>query len=217
MTTIQLDIVSDVVCPWCYIGKRRIEETMALRPEITFNLTWRPYQLNPDMPMEGMNHKEYYANKFGPDRVKGLVDNMTAAGKTVGLDFNFAAIEKSPNTLNAHRLLRWAINSGNQHEVQESLFKAYFIEGKDVGDSEVLTALAVDHGLDAKIIGDLLKSDRDVPQVKAEIDLAREMGVSGVPCFIFDQKMAVSGAQEPAQMIQVIDRILELRGEAQSG
>lgn len=214
MKKMQIDIVSDVVCPWCYVGKKRLEEALKLRPNIEFNLIWRPFQLNPDMPKEGMDYQQYYQDKFGDKkRVKQIRKMMAEAGLQAGIGFHFEKIEKSPNTMDAHRLLRWSMNGGDQHALQESLFEAYFVEGRDVGDVEVLADIAESHGMKREIVLDLLKTDRDVPHIEAEIDVARNMGVNSVPCFIFDGKVALSGAQDPLKIIEVIDKVASMPSE----
>ncbi len=210
----QIDIISDVVCPWCFIGKRRLEKALAERPDAGIQINWHPFQLNPDMPQEGRDHKEYYREKFGGDeRVRELVDNMTAAGAAEGLNFDFAAIGKSPNTLAAHRLIRWAAGVGCQGELVEALFRAYFIKGRDVGDHDVLAGIAGEAGMDAGLVSDLYAQGRDIKLVGEDITAARQLGIRGVPFFIFDHKYSVAGAQEPEVFVDLIDKILAEEGE----
>lgn len=202
--TVQIDIVSDVMCPWCYIGKRKLEEALGDLDGIDVSIRWRPYQLDPTLPPEGRDRREYLENKFGgPERAKEIYANIEAAGRNEGLDFNFAKIAVSPNTLDAHRLIRWASNESEevQNIVVEKLFKLFFMEGVNVGDHKVLIEVAREAGMDAAVVESLLATDKDRDAVSQEIETARQMGVTGVPCFIVDQKYALMGAQ-PAEQIK---------------
>ncbi|MCG5478294.1 DsbA family oxidoreductase [Sinorhizobium alkalisoli] len=199
METVNIDIVSDVVCPWCYLGKNRLDQAIAnVANEVQVAIRWRPYQLNPDLPPEGVDHKRHLAEKFGGraavDRAHEMLEGL---GREAGIAFDFDAVKISPNTLDAHRLIRWAATSGSaaQEETVRLLFKANFEEGKNVGDHAILLDIAEKAGLDRPVIGTLLSSDADKDAVKQEIDMARDMGVTGVPCFILDQQYAVMGAQ----------------------
>ena len=208
MTRITIDVVSDTVCPWCFIGKRRLEAALAARPEVNADVRWRAYQLNPDMPAEGMDRKAYVAAKFGSDeRARALYEAVRTAGTTAGLDFQFDRIERAPNTLASHRLIRWAGSAGCQDAVVEALFAAYFFDGRDLGEKSVLVDVARQAGMDAALVGDLLDQDRDVELVTQEVATARDMGITGVPCFIFDGKTAVQGAQDTDVLVQVIDQL----------
>lgn len=206
-----IDVVSDVVCPWCYIGKRRLEEALALlraaEPDLPVEVRWHPFQLNPDLPPEGADRRQYLERKFGgPARAKEIYARVEAAGATVGIPFAFDAIERQPNTLLAHRLIAWAQSrpEGDADALVESLFKAYFIDGQYLGDRDVLAARAVAAGFDPGDARAFLDS-QDMAEAVAGADRrAREMGVTGVPFFIFDGKTAVSGAQEPATLIEAI-------------
>ncbi|WP_169569120.1 DsbA family oxidoreductase [Sneathiella limimaris] len=209
----RIDIISDTVCPWCLIGKRKLEKAMEARPDLDFEVYWHPFQLHPDMPKEGADRKKFIAQKFGSEeRAKELYENVAAAAKNVGLDLEFGKIKRSPNTLNSHRLIKWAGTAGVQDEVVEILFRNFFIEGKDLGDTSVLVDAAKEAGMDAEIVADLLASDRDMELVAAEDQRARQMGVSGVPFFIVDEKYALSGAQDSDIFLQVIDRIEQEAG-----
>ena len=206
-----VDVVSDVVCPWCYIGKRRLEAAIAqLRasdPDLPFEIRWHPFQLNPDLPPEGVDRKAYLEAKFGgPERAKQVYERVVAAGRSVDIPFAFDAITRQPTTLEAHRLVAWAQSrrEGDADALVEGLFRANFIEGRYVGDHEELVKIAAAAGYDPTDAREFLASDA-LKDVVAQSDLrAREMGIGGVPFFIFDGKTAVSGAQEPATIVEAI-------------
>jgi len=206
-----VDVVSDVVCPWCYIGKRRLEAAIAqLReeaPDLPFEVRWHPFQLNPDLPPQGVDRKAYLEAKFGGTaRAKEVYERVTAAGKSVGIPFDFDAIERQPNTLDAHRLVAWAQSrsEGDADALVEGLFRANFLEGRYVGSIEELVAIAEAAGFDAADARAFLASD-ELKDVVADSDRrAREMGIGGVPFFIFDGKTALSGAQEPSAIVAAI-------------
>ncbi|MFO1303626.1 MAG: DsbA family oxidoreductase [Burkholderiales bacterium] len=210
---IVVDVVSDVVCPWCYIGKRRLEAAIAqLResdPDLPFAVRWHPFQLNPDLPAEGIDRKAYVEAKFGgPERAQQIYERVTAAGRTVGIPFAFDAIARQPNTLDAHRLVAWAQSrrEGDADALVEGLFRANFIEGRYVGDLTELASIALAAGYDPDDARAFLVSD-EMRDAVAQADIrAREMGIGGVPFFIFDGKTAVSGAQEPATIVEAIRR-----------
>ncbi len=204
----KIDIISDTVCPWCLIGKRKLEKALAERPDLDVEINWHPFQLHPDMPLEGADRAEFIAKKFGSiERARDLYENVRQAGNAVGLDFQFGKVSRSPNTLNSHRLIKWAGTAGVQDVVVEILFRKFFMEGQDLGDKQVLIDAAEEGGMDAAIVADLLDGDSDLKLVSEEDARAREMGVSGVPFFIFDDKYALSGAQDPATFLQVFDQI----------
>jgi predicted DsbA family dithiol-disulfide isomerase len=207
----QIDIVSDTVCPWCFIGKRRIERAMALRPDVTFEVFWRPYRLDPTIPREGVDRRAYLKAKFGDTpRSSAMGDAIRSEGAGEGIEFAFDKIAKSPNTLDSHRLVRWSASAGVQDEVVERLFRAYFIEGKDIGDATVLAAVAADAGMDGELVASLLASDADLESVEREAGLANEMGITGVPTFIFDSKLMISGARDAELLARVIDKAREV-------
>ena len=211
----RIDIISDAVCPWCWDGKRRLEKALAQRPDLTPEITWRPYQLNPELPPEGRDRRQLMREKFGDgDRAQQVFEAIKQAGEAEDIPFDFNVIERSPNTLAAHRLIRWAAGAGVQDCVVEGLFAAYFAMGRDIGDTEVLMDVARGCGMDGALVGELLDDERDREMVIEEIDIARRMGVTGVPFFVFDGKYAVSGAQDPAVFLQVIDRALAEVGAA---
>jgi predicted DsbA family dithiol-disulfide isomerase len=193
---IKLDILSDPICPWCYIGKARLEKALEAEPDHPFAIEWHPFQLNPDMPSQGMDRREYLETKFGGRenalRVYGEIDKHA---REEGLDIDFAAIQRTPNTINAHRLIHWAGIEGKQNAIVDALFKAYFREGRDIGNTEVLCDLADSAGLDAAVIGKLLASDADIDNIRQRDTHSREMGVNSVPTFIIANQHAVPGAQ----------------------
>jgi len=211
----RIEMVSDVICPWCFIGKRRLEKAMAQRPDIQFQIGFRPFQLNPDMPPEGADRKSYLEAKFGgPERAKQIYARVAAEGAPDGIAFNFDGIPRTPNTLSAHTLLRWALEAGNQYEMKERLLRAYFLEGRDVGDHAVLAELAAELGFDAEKVKAALDNGTDREAVEAEDQMAREMGITGVPFFIIERKYGLVGAQPPEAFLQVFDKVLAEQPEA---
>ena len=218
MTKIQLDVVSDVMCPWCYIGKRRLEQALAELggdgEEIEIELRWRPFQLDPTLPQEGRDRREYLEKKFGgPERAKEIYERIRQAGLEEGLEFNFDAIEVSPNTIDAHRVIRWASNEGQevQDKLVERLFKDFFMDGAHLGKHEVLVDAARAAGMDESIVAALLATDQDREAVSQEIAVAQQMGVTGVPCFIIDNKYAVMGAQPADQIVGAIKQAAQMK------
>ncbi len=208
-----VDVVSDVVCPWCYIGKRRLEAALArlaeAHPELPVQVRWHPFQLNPDLPAAGISRQSYVETKFGGPRGAGEVyARVGRAGKTAGIDFAFDAIAQQPNTLDAHRLISWGQQrpEGNPDALVERLFQAFFLEGRPIGDHDELAQLAADAGYDQADARAFLASDEMVAVVADADRRARELGVSGVPFFIFDGKTAVSGAQEPDALLEAIEQ-----------
>lgn len=203
---VHIDIYSDPVCPWCFIGKRRLERTLAARDDVTTTITWRPFQLNPDMPPDGMEQTNYLSSKFGSlERAAKFYDVIAEAGQSERIAFNFDAIRHTPNTLDSHRLIRFADAHGRQSEVVEALFAAYFVEGENIGDHGVLTRIAHTVGLDGHAVSAYLASDADRPDVAAEDLRARRMSIDAVPCFIIDGQYAISGAQEPEAFFPLLD------------
>lgn len=208
---LNIDIVSDVMCPWCYIGKRRMEKALAEVPEIAAEIRWRPFQLDATIPPGGMERSEYLARKFGDAAGGEMYREIARAGAEEGIPFAFDRIARAPNTLDAHRLIRWATTTGHQHEVVEALFSAYFLEGRDIGQSETLTEIAGAAGMDREVVAHLLEGDADRKAVEDEIRVAQQMGIAGVPCFIFGRKYAVSGAQAPEVLADALRQVrLEL-------
>ncbi|HUR42790.1 MAG TPA: DsbA family oxidoreductase [Aestuariivirga sp.] len=195
--TVSIDIVSDVICPWCFVGKRRLDAALASLGDIVAEVSWHPFLLDGSIPKEGMDRRDYLTRKFGAERLKTLHDPLLAAAKEAGAPMDFAAIKRTPNTLDAHRLLRWSQAVGKQHDMAERLFMAYWNEGKDIGDKQVLAAEAGAVGLDAAEIKELLDGEADLAEIKAEIQRAAEMGITGVPTFLIAGRYAVVGAQSP--------------------
>ncbi len=207
MSMITLDVVSDTICPWCFIGKRRLEKALALRPEAKVEVRWRPYQLDPTIPPGGLDRKQYLEAKFGgPERAQEIYDRVRAAGAEEGLDFAFEKIARTPNTINSHRLIRWAGTAGCQEAVVERLFRSYFLEGGDIESLSPLVAIARDCGMDGDLVAELLAGDSDIELVEREIVTARKIGVTGVPCFIFADRFGVMGAQPAEVLADSIDR-----------
>ena len=208
---VEIDVVSDVVCPWCFVGKRRLEEACALAPELEIFVRWRPYQLDDTIPQGGIPRAEYLSRKFGPGKAADMYARLNAVGAEVGIPFRFDAITRSPNTLDAHRLIRWAGETGVQDEVKERLLNLYFLEGVDVGDHDALAAAAADSGMDAAAVKARLASDEDKENVRADIQTARNLGVTGVPYFVIDGRIGLSGAQPAENIILAIRQALAQR------
>jgi len=204
----QIDVISDTVCPWCYIGKRRLERAMKLRPQIQFDVRWRPFQLDPATPKEGVERRAYIERKFGStDKVKPIHNALLEAGQAEGIAFAFDKIARTPNTINSHRLIRWAHSAGVQDGVVELLFKRYFIEGVDIGDLAVLAQIGADAGMDRELVEELLNSDADREKVEHEDTMARKIGINGVPTYLVGGKVLVTGAQDADHLLHVIDRV----------
>ena len=210
----QIDFISDTVCPWCFIGKRRLARAIAMRPNIAFDVRFRPYRLDPTVPKGGMDRDAYMTAKFGKNGGVSEAQRVIAAeGAKEGIEFDFAAIRRMPNTLDSHRLIRWAELTGVQDDVVERLFAAYFENGQDIGDIRVLADIADLSGMEGAQIADRLESDQDAALVEREDRLAHEMGVTGVPAMIFANKVAASGAREPEVLTMVIDKALEMASQ----
>ena len=205
--TLAIDIISDVVCPWCFVGKRRVEAALRLYRErggAEPKLTWHPFQLNPDMPPEGVDRDEYVRRKFGPERAGQVYGRITAVGREVGIPFDFAKLTRQPNTLAAHSLIALAIDAGKQDAVVEAFFRAFFLEGRDLTSAETLAGIAVGAGLDEGDVKAFLGSADARAHIEAEDKQAREIGVEGVPFFIFNRRLAVSGAQAPEVLLEAM-------------
>jgi len=212
-----IDVVSDVVCPWCYIGKRRLERAIALKPEIPATVRWRPYFLNPWVPREGMSRTEYLTQKFGSvERYQSMAGRVKAAAQAEGLVYDLDKITRQPNTLDCHRLIVWAGRDGQAARIKQRLMELYFAEGADLSDIDVLVDAAVQCGLDGDTVRRLLASDTDVREVEREAEAAKEAGIDGVPCFIFGGQLAVSGAQAPEYLAGAMERAASQREESAS-
>jgi predicted DsbA family dithiol-disulfide isomerase len=199
----RIDVISDAICPWCYIGKRNLEAALTLlaQDDLHFDVMWHPFQLNPDMPVEGVARQAYREQKFGdPEKAKAIDDRITATAATVGLEFHLDRLTRTPNTVNSHRLIRMAGQESVQDTVVEALFKAYFCEGADIGDAEILAGVGGVGGLDPDAVFKMLKSEEHRREVLAGDQMARNAGISGVPSFALQGHVLFSGAQPPEEM-----------------
>ncbi|MDH3712508.1 MAG: DsbA family oxidoreductase [Gammaproteobacteria bacterium] len=205
----RIDIFSDTICPWCYIGKKRFEKALAQRSDLALEIHWRAFQLNPDMPEEGMDRKHYVETKFGgPERARQVYARVASAGSEDDIAFNFEGIVRTPNTVASHRLIRYAGDQpGGQDAVVEALFEAYFIRGEDIGDLDVLVAAAEQASLDPQAVREFLASEEHLHAVRAEDVRARQLGIQGVPFFVIDDKYGISGAQPPDVFLQAFDQL----------
>lgn len=209
MRHMRVDIVSDVVCPWCYIGKRRFEAAAKEFPDVAFDVHWRPFQLDHTIPAEGIARQTYLSRKFGsPERIAEIYGRISNEGRGEGIAFAFDKIAISPNTLDAHRLLRWAGDAGCQDALKQRLFDLFFIEGANLADRSVLVAAAVSVGLDGTLIEAKLASDDGRTEIQAEIAEAHRIGVTGVPFFILDGSITLPGAHPSHTISQAISRTL---------
>jgi len=210
----QIDVISDVVCPWCFIGKRNLEQALetwrAKHRDQEPMVRWHPFQLNPQLPASGVPRKQYLENKFGgPERAKEIYARVLAAGKRAGIDFAFDAIQVQPNTINAHRMLQFAAERGKQDEMAEVIFRRYFLEGADLSDTQTLADMAQQAGLNRAEAAAYLASDANSELIKEQDRRARAIGVEGVPFFIFNQRLALSGAQPPEVIVEAMEKALE--------
>jgi len=195
---IHIDVVSDVVCPWCYIGKRRLEGAIALARDVTVNVNWRVYFLNDWIPREGIERQTYLETKFGsPERYAVIAERIAAAAAMEGLVYNPDKISRQPNTLDCNRLILWSRSATDPARMKQRLMELYFAEGADLSDPKVLIQAAVDCGMDGDLVRRLLASEADIDRVEADANSAKEAGIDGVPCFIFGSSVIVTGAQSP--------------------
>jgi len=209
----QIDVITDSVCPWCFIGKRRLEQALALRPHITPDIKWKAFLLNPEIPAEGLDRTNYLVRKFGSEsRVRRIYGTIADAGLSVEIEFAFERIDKTPNSIDSHRLILKAQEQGVAEHVVEALFNAFFREGRDIGDKAMLVKIGVDHGLDRKTLIRYLETDEDVSAIYDQNANAHRLGVNGVPAFIFNHDWIISGAQEP----QVLARMLDAANAAEN-
>jgi predicted DsbA family dithiol-disulfide isomerase len=215
---ITIDVVSDVVCPWCFIGQKRLDKAIAAVPDVEVSVRWRPFQLDPTIPPEGKDRKAYMLGKFGSEeRLREAHARIQPLGEAEGIDFAFEAIKVSPNTLDAHRVIRWAGAAGEdvQNRLVRNLFQLYFEQGMNTGDHAVLAGAADDAGMDRAVVESLLASDADREAVATEAATASRMGITGVPCFLLEGKYAVMGAQDADTLADAIRQIAgaKARGE----
>lgn len=204
----RIEIVSDTVCPWCLIGKRRLEKALARRQDADVEVAWRPFELNPDMPAEGLPREAYLEAKFGGSRrADEVYAAIRAAGSSEDIPFDFDRIGRVPNTVDSHRLIDWSAAEGAQDAVVEGLFTTYFVEGRDIGDHEVLADVATAAGMDGVRCAARLASEEDRERVRTKSEEARLLGIQGVPFFVFERKYAISGAQAPDVFLRVFETI----------
>jgi predicted DsbA family dithiol-disulfide isomerase len=204
----RVEIYSDIVCPWCYVGRKRFEQALAQRPDVHADVRWLPFELNPDLPETGVDREAYLAAKFGDaERRAALQEQLREVGASVGIEFRFDLIRKTPNTRAAHALLEIAAENAKQSETYAALFAAYFEQGRDIGDREVLIEIGAGRQLDANESRAALAARRYYPEIAGYERQAAQWGIQGVPTFIFDRRYAVSGAQEPPVFLQVFDRL----------
>lgn len=215
-----VDVISDVACPWCFIGMKRLERAVALAPDVEVAVRWRPYQLDPTIPREGLPRRAYMLKKFGSEeKLREIHARIVEAGEAEGISFDFDAMQVSANTLDAHRVIRWAASpkapAGAQSRAVARLFSLNFEQGRDIGNHAVLAEAAGEAGLDAALVESLLASNADEDEVRAEIDMAGQMGVRGVPCFLIEGRYAVMGAQEAETLADAIRQVAgaKARGE----
>lgn len=197
--TLHIEMVSDLVCPWCWLGLRRLQGAIDLVPELEVEVLFRPFELDPTIPSGGTDYKAYMKERFGSDQHKERASQMREAlmtyGQEEGIPFDFDRITRRPSSFNAHRLVRWAQGQNLGMQAKEILFEAYFAKGLDIGDHETLVTLSAKIGLEANIVSDLLASDADVENTRQEAELFRSMGISGVPTFVAHRQIAVQGAE----------------------
>ncbi|MER8365938.1 DsbA family protein [Mesorhizobium sp. M0991] len=218
--SITVDVVSDVVCPWCFIGQKRLDKAIAA-VDIDVHIRWRPFQLDPTIPPEGKNRRDYMVAKFGSEqRIREIHGRIEPLGEAEGISFAFDAIKVAPNTLDAHRLIRWAGTAGEavQNRLVRRLFQLNFEEGANLGDHAVLIEAAREAGMDASVVETLLPTDADVEAVRTEIATASRMGISGVPCFLLEGKYAVMGAQDADTLADALRQVAaaKARGELET-
>ena len=207
LPSLHVDVVSDVVCPWCYIGKRRLEEAIKLVPQVNVRINWRPYFLNPWIPREGIDRQTYLETKFGSvERYAVIAERVVQAAALDGLVYKPEKVSRQPNTLDCHRLILWSRSATDPGQMKQRLMELYFAEGADLADARVLIQAAVDCGLDGDLVRRLLASDADVDRIESEANSAKEAGIDGVPCFIFGGSVIVTGAQSAEYLASAVER-----------
>jgi predicted DsbA family dithiol-disulfide isomerase len=208
MSKLTIEMVSDLVCPWCWLGLRRIREATDLVPEIEVELLFRPFELDPTIPEGGVNYRDYMAKKFGPETEDSRWASMRQAlieyGESEGIPYRFNDLKHRPNSFNAHRLVRWAQGQGKGAEAKEALFSAYFEHARDIGNEDVLADIGEEIGLERDIVEKLLASDADVDETRKEEELFRQMGIGGVPTYIAMRRVAVQGAESAEKLAKFI-------------
>jgi predicted DsbA family dithiol-disulfide isomerase len=205
---VHVEVISDVVCPWCYIGKRRLEMATALTPDVEVAVNWRPFFLNPWIPREGIDRQTYLETKFGSvERYRAIAERVAAAAALDGLVYAPDKIGRQPNTLDCHRLILWSRSATEPARMKQRLMELYFAEGADLSDAKVLTQAAIDCGMDGDLVRRLLASDADIDRIENEVESAKEAGIDGVPCFIFGGSVIVTGAQSPEYLASAIERV----------
>jgi len=206
--TLVIEMVSDLVCPWCWLGKRRMDDAIKLVPDLEVELIFRPFELDPTIPAEGVDYKAHMKEKFGSDAGKDRANAMRQAlidyGEAEGIPYRFDQITRRPNSFNAHRLVRWAQGQQKGAAAKEALFKAYFSDGRDIGETEVLVDIAREIDLDPGIVAELLPTDADVQNVRNEEALFQQMGISGVPTYIANRRVAVQGAETAEKLARFL-------------
>ena len=218
LNSITVDVVSDVVCPWCFIGQKRLDKAIASVDDVDVHIRWRPFQLDPTIPPQGQDRREYMMAKFGSEqRIREIHARIEPLGEAEGISFDFDAIKVAPNTLDAHRLIRWAGAAGEdvQNRLVRRLFQLNFEEGANLGDHAVLTDAARETGMDASVVETLLPTDADVESVRTEIATASRMGITGVPCFLLEGKYAVMGAQDADTLADAIRQVAKAKANGE--
>ncbi|MGH6672062.1 MAG: DsbA family oxidoreductase [Xanthobacteraceae bacterium] len=205
--SVHIEVVSDVVCPWCYIGKHRLEAAIALNPDIAVGINWRPYFLNDWIPRDGIDRQTYLETKFGSaERYGAIAERVATATAMEGLVYAPEKISRQPNTLDCHRLILWSRSATDPARVKQRLMELYFAEGADLSDARILIQAAADCGMDGDLVRRLLASDADIDRVENEATSAKEAGIDGVPCFILGGSVIVTGAQSPEYLASAIER-----------
>ncbi|GAA0781445.1 DsbA family oxidoreductase [Roseibium denhamense] len=215
MPPITIDVVSDVMCPWCFIGKRRLEAAIRAVPDLDIQVRWHPFQLDSTLPKTGKDRQQYLNDKFGgADRARHVYSQIELAGKSEGIDFAFDKIKLSPNTLDCHRLILWSRADDLQDEVVELLFRAYFLNGENLADAKVLVRISEEAGMQSDLVEHLLATETDLDKTRQQIEKAQESGVTGVPCFIIDSRFVVAGAEKPETLAAALTHANETRTSA---
>jgi predicted DsbA family dithiol-disulfide isomerase len=203
---LRIDVLFDTICPWCYVGKRRLEAAAQLRPKTKFEARWRPFLLNPDMPRDGMDRSTYLVRKFGTEaRVRRVYGAISDAGQSVEIDFAFDRIRQTPNSVNSHRMVQFAEDFGKSDAAVEALFLNYFVNGRDIGEIDTLVKIGSDLGLPHEQLSSFLHGDSGIASVYEENARAHRQGINSVPSFLFAGSMAISGAHEPQVLARMLD------------